>query len=112
MKWKKLHFVYQFVTNFSELVLCKINILDFFDMGDFFQIFVISRNTEILIEPNYWLGMNVPFIHESLLQNRYALVIRSYYSRVVNSYDNYEISSFYHRPLVWFLRNSQGMQVY
>ena len=28
--------------------------LDFFDMGDFFKIFVISRNTEILmIEWNY-----------------------------------------------------------
>ena len=28
----------------------------------FFQISVMSRDTEILIESNYWLGMNVPFI--------------------------------------------------
>ena len=45
-------FVYQFVDNFPAL-LCKINVLDFFNMDDFFQIFVILRNTEILIESNY-----------------------------------------------------------
>ena len=30
-------------------------------MSDFFQIFM-SRNTEILIETNYWLGIYVPHI--------------------------------------------------
>ena len=49
--------------NFSTLLLFfKINIFDFFEMGDFLQIFVISRKTEILIESNYWLGMYVPCI--------------------------------------------------
>ena len=32
------------------------------DMGDFFQFFVIWRSTEILIETNFRLGMNVPYI--------------------------------------------------
>ena len=31
-------------------------------MDDFFQIFVISRNTEMPIESNYWLGMYVVYI--------------------------------------------------
>ena len=54
----KNYFVYQFFNNFSALLLYKINFLHFFDTGDFFQIFVISRNTEILIESNYWLGIH------------------------------------------------------
>ena len=29
---------------------------------NFFQIFVISRNTEILSALKYWLGMYVPYI--------------------------------------------------
>ena len=41
---------YKLIDNFSELLLCKINVLDIFDIGDFFQIFVLSRNTEIVIE--------------------------------------------------------------
>ena len=28
-------------------------------MGDFFQIFIISRNIEILMELNFWLGMYI-----------------------------------------------------
>ena len=56
-------FFYLFVNNFSALlVLCKINILDSFDMRDFFQIFIISRTTKILIELNFWLGTHVPYI--------------------------------------------------
>ena len=51
--YQKNYFVYQFVDNFSELLLCKINILDFFDMGDFFQIFVIPRSTKILMESKF-----------------------------------------------------------
>ena len=47
---KKQRFHMQTPINFSALLLCKVNVLDFFDTGDFFQIFVISRNTEILIE--------------------------------------------------------------
>ena len=31
-------------------------------MGDFIQIFLISRNTEILIKLNYWLEMYVAYI--------------------------------------------------
>ena len=54
------YFVYQFINSFSALLLCKINFLDFFEMDDFFQIFVILRNTEILMELNYWLGIYSP----------------------------------------------------
>ena len=46
------YFVYHFVSNFSALLLHKINILYFFDMGDFIQVFVMSRNIEILIDSN------------------------------------------------------------
>ena len=49
----KNYCVYQLVNNFLALLSCKINILDFFYIGDFFQIFLIQRNTEILIESNY-----------------------------------------------------------
>ena len=50
-------FVYQFVYNFLPLWLCKVNVLDVFDTADLFEIFVILRNTEILIVSN--LGMYV-----------------------------------------------------
>ena len=33
------------------------NVLDIFDMGNFFPIFVASRNTEIPLKSNFWLGM-------------------------------------------------------
>ena len=35
-------FFYELVNNFPALLLCQINVLDFFDMGSFFQIFVIG----------------------------------------------------------------------
>ena len=35
---------------------------DFFDMGDFFQFFVISRSSEIVIKSNFLLGIYVPYI--------------------------------------------------
>ena len=35
-------------------------------MSDLFQIFVISRSAEILIESNFWLGMYVPYILKSM----------------------------------------------
>ena len=33
------YFVNSFFNNFSALLLCKINVLDFFDMGDFYHIY-------------------------------------------------------------------------
>ena len=39
-----------FLNNFSALFLCKINVLDIFNMDDFFLIFVPPQSTEILIE--------------------------------------------------------------
>ena len=54
--------MYLFVNKFSALFLCKINFFDILDMGDIFQVFVISRTTEILIESNFMLAMYVPFI--------------------------------------------------
>ena len=46
--------------NFSSLITFnKINVFDILDMVDFFQIFVILRNTAILIELNFWLGVDV-----------------------------------------------------
>ena len=56
------YFLYQLISNFAALLLCKMNFFGFFDIGDFFQIFVTSRNTKILMETNYWLGMYVPYI--------------------------------------------------
>ena len=55
-------FVYYFVNKFPALLLCKINVLDFFDIGNFFRIFFITQNFKILIESNYWLRMYVPHI--------------------------------------------------
>ena len=55
------YFVCKFVNNFSALLLYKINIIDFFNMGVFFSFF-ISRNTELLNESKYWLGMYVTCI--------------------------------------------------
>ena len=52
----------EFVNNFQELLLSKLNVLDMFDMGNFFQIFVISRNTDIIIESNFLAGMYVSYI--------------------------------------------------
>ena len=57
--YRKILLSNQFVNNFSALLLCKINILDIFDMSDVLQIFVTSRHTEILIESNFWLGKYV-----------------------------------------------------
>ena len=54
-------FIEQFVHNFAAL-LCKINVLDIFDTGDFFYIFVILQSTEILMESNFLLEMYVPYI--------------------------------------------------
>ena len=51
------YFVYQFVNKFWALLLCKVNVLDFFDISDFLKTVAISRNTEILIEWNYWFEM-------------------------------------------------------
>ena len=52
----------QFVNNFLVSLLCKINVLDIFDMDDFFSIFIILWSTEILIEWNFWVIMYVPYI--------------------------------------------------
>ena len=57
-----LNIFYQFVKYFSALLLCKINVLDIFDMGDFFQILFVSQSTEILIESNFLLEMYAPYI--------------------------------------------------
>ena len=64
-------FSYQFVNNFLALLLWKINCLDFFDTGDFFQVFVISRSSKILIESNFWLGMYVRHILERPSRDNY-----------------------------------------
>ena len=43
-------FFNQFVNNFSELLLCKINVGDVFNTDNFSKIFVKSRSTKIFIE--------------------------------------------------------------
>ena len=72
MKWKKdslpdywlnNFFFLQFCNNFLTLLLCKMNFFDIFDVGNFFQFFVRSQSTEILMKSNFWLGMYVPSIH-------------------------------------------------
>ena len=69
--------VYQFFNNFLALLLLyKINFLDFFDTGDFFQFFFISRNTKILMETNYWLEMYVQYIlKDPVIQCTHARLI-------------------------------------
>ena len=44
-------------------------------MGDFFQIFLISRSTEILIKSNFWLEIYVPYI---LKLNNWTISIQSF----------------------------------
>ena len=57
-----IYFSEQILNTFPPLLLCEINVLDNFDMGDFFQIFFISQSTETLIESNVWLGMYMSYI--------------------------------------------------
>ena len=42
------------------------NVLNFFEMDDFCQIFVIFQNIEILIESNYWLRMYILYIFRAV----------------------------------------------
>ena len=73
---------HQLVNNFSKLSLCKINVFDIFNMV-FFQIFVISRSSEIMIEPNFFLGIFVPYILKSFAKDVFTLIK---YIKVVNSF--------------------------
>ena len=50
------NFVDEFVDNFLTL-FCKMNVLVYFDMRNFFQIFLISRSIELLIDSNYKAGI-------------------------------------------------------
>ena len=52
---KKYNFFDQFVSTFSKLLLCNINVLEIFNIVDSLWIFVRSRRTEIQIELNCWL---------------------------------------------------------
>ena len=42
------YFFNQFVNNFKTLLLYKVNVLEFFILLIFFQVFVISRTTDML----------------------------------------------------------------
>ena len=53
-------FIRLLIAHLFELLLRKMNGLNLFNMDDIFHIFITSRNTEILIDSNYWLGMYVP----------------------------------------------------
>ena len=48
---------WQFVNNFSELLLCNIYFFDFFNMVKLFRIYVVSLSTEILIVLNFRMGI-------------------------------------------------------
>ena len=58
--------------------MSKINVLNFFDMDDFFLICLISRNTEILIELNYWLKIYVPYILKKMKKKFTLAFIKNY----------------------------------
>ena len=68
MKTKKIltvkffFFNSQFVNKLLALLLYEITLLYMFNTLIFFKIFVISQSTEIIIEPNFWLSMYVPYI--------------------------------------------------
>ena len=57
---KKSYLIYQYFYNFFNKFLalweCKMNVLDSFDVNDFFKIFFVSRSIEILIKSNFCLG--------------------------------------------------------
>ena len=60
------NFFYQYVNNFSELLLCKINVFVIFNMNIKKWIFVTSRSTDILNELNFWLGIYVSYMLKGL----------------------------------------------
>ena len=74
---------YQFVNNFFELLLWEFNGLNIFIMVGFFLIFVVSRNTEILDDSNFWLKMYVACMRNTtpalydLLWSHFTLSIKS-----------------------------------
>ena len=60
-------------------------------MGDFFRIFVTSRNTEILIESNYWLRLYVPYILKFRLEYELHFELESERSITYDSPFNHSI---------------------
>ena len=102
-------FFYQFVDNFSALLLCKINVLDIFDTGNFFQIFVISRSTEILIESNFWLEMYVTYILKDikkicLYNNNANKILKNQQKKIFQQIISWPVL-FYFKWMHWFFQN-------
>ena len=60
-------FFYRFVDNSSALILSEI--LDIFDMGDFFFRFKLYR--QVLKFSNFWLGMYMPYIIRVNIEKQY-----------------------------------------
>ena len=60
--WKLIFFTNYLITIPHYYYKCKINILDIFEMDDFFQIFFISQGTEILVKSIFLLWVYVSYI--------------------------------------------------
>ena len=58
-----------FVNNFSELLFFEINVFDISNMVNFFCFFVVQRSIEILIKPNFWLGMYIVKLMDNTVHN-------------------------------------------
>ena len=80
----------QFVNNFSALLLWKICIFDIVNVVDVFQIFVISRSTEILFVSNFWLGVSIYVKHP---QNH---TLNFWAGKYQNYRKNYKVLQIYH----------------
>ena len=61
-------------------------------MGDIFQIFVISRNTEMVIESNYSLGMYVPHTLKTTCQDVNVILYRP----LDITFEVYTVNTFYY----------------
>ena len=93
--WTIICFI-NFLNNVSTLLLCKINLLDIVDIGDFFQIFIISRSTEILIRSNFFLGMYVPYILNWIWK------FGNFFNFWIESLEtNLKLSIYYYYKLLW-----------
>ena len=82
--------IYWAIILFTDLLITfrhyywkKIKVLYFFHIGDFFQIFIISRNTEILIQSNYSLEIGIEWSVSYILK-----YTKNWTSEKIGSYEN------------------------
>ena len=80
------NFFFKFVNNFEKLFLYKINVFDIFDRNDFFQTFVTSRSTKILIESKFRATLTSPSISLKKIISSASTVLYSKLFYVIHSF--------------------------